>query len=94
MLRLRQAQRNVVFRRVDRAQILVDAGLGKRLEACHRVVTQHIAVIASRITHVAMRRLVVHKRHFLGGGRRGFILAALTLMVKNPLGLGKFAATS
>jgi hypothetical protein len=30
----------------------------------------------------------------LGGGRRGFILAALTLMVKNPLGLGKFAATS
>ena len=25
----------------------------------------------------------------LGGGRRGFILAALTLMVKNPLGLGK-----
>ena len=30
----------------------------------------------------------------LGGGRRGFILAALTLMVKNPLGLGKFAASS
>ena len=30
----------------------------------------------------------------LGGGRRGFVLAALTLMVKNPLGLGKFAATS
>ena len=30
----------------------------------------------------------------LGGGRRGFILAALTLMVKNPLGLGKFAGTS
>ena len=30
----------------------------------------------------------------LGGGRRGFILAALTLMVKNPLGLGKFAGSS
>jgi hypothetical protein len=30
----------------------------------------------------------------LGGGRRGFILAALTLLVKNPLGLGKFAGTS
>jgi len=30
----------------------------------------------------------------LGGGRRGFILAALTLMVKNPLGLGKFAGAS
>lgn len=30
----------------------------------------------------------------LGGGRRGFVLAALTLMVKNPLGLGKFAGAS
>lgn len=30
----------------------------------------------------------------LGGGRRGFILAALTLMVKNPLGLGKFSGAS
>jgi len=30
----------------------------------------------------------------LGGGRRGFILSALTLMVKNCKGLGKFAATS
>ncbi len=30
----------------------------------------------------------------LGGGRRGFILAALTRMVKNPLGLGKFAQSS
>jgi hypothetical protein len=30
----------------------------------------------------------------LGGGRRGFVHAALTLMVKNPKGLGKFAATS
>ncbi len=30
----------------------------------------------------------------LGGGRRGFVDAALTLVVKNPKGLGKFAATS
>lgn len=30
----------------------------------------------------------------MGGGRRGFVYAALTLMVKNPTGLGKFAATS
>lgn len=30
----------------------------------------------------------------LGGGRRGFVLAALTLMVKNPLGLGKFSGAS
>lgn len=29
-----------------------------------------------------------------GGGRRGFVEAALTLGVKNPKGLGKFAATS
>lgn len=29
-----------------------------------------------------------------GGGRRGFLKAVGTLMVKNPLGLGKFAATS
>lgn len=30
----------------------------------------------------------------LGGGRRGFVYAALTLGVKNPKGLGKFSATS
>lgn len=30
----------------------------------------------------------------MGGGRRGFVNAALTLMVKNPKGLGKFSATS
>ncbi len=30
----------------------------------------------------------------MGGGRRGFVYAALTLMVKNPKGLGKFSATS
>ena len=30
----------------------------------------------------------------LGGGRRGFILSALTLEVRNPKGLGKFNATS
>ena len=30
----------------------------------------------------------------LGGGRRGFVESMLTLIVKNPLGLGKFAATS
>lgn len=30
----------------------------------------------------------------MGGGRRGFVNAALTLMVKNPKGLGKFAASS
>lgn len=30
----------------------------------------------------------------LGGGRRGFVYAALTLMVKNPKGLGKFSASS
>jgi hypothetical protein len=29
-----------------------------------------------------------------GGGRRGFIDTILTLRVKNPLGLGKFNATS
>lgn len=29
-----------------------------------------------------------------GGGRRGFVKAAGTLQVKNPLGFGKFAATS
>lgn len=29
-----------------------------------------------------------------GGGRRGFVSAACLLMVKNPRGLGKFAATS
>lgn len=29
-----------------------------------------------------------------GGGRRGFVDAALTLVVKNPKGLGKFAAAS
>jgi len=29
-----------------------------------------------------------------GGGRRGYVMAALTLMVKNPKGLGKFSATS
>lgn len=29
-----------------------------------------------------------------GGGRRGYVSAALTLMVKNTKGLGKFAATS
>ena len=29
-----------------------------------------------------------------GGGRRGFVHAALTLMVKNPKGLGKFAGAS
>ena len=30
----------------------------------------------------------------MGGGRRGFVNAALTLTVKNPKGLGKFSATS
>lgn len=30
----------------------------------------------------------------MGGGRRGFVYAALTLMVKNPKGLGKFSASS
>jgi len=30
----------------------------------------------------------------MGGGRRGFVTAALTLVCKNPKGLGKFAATS
>jgi hypothetical protein len=30
----------------------------------------------------------------LGGGRRGFVHSALTLMVKNPKGLGKFAGSS
>lgn len=30
----------------------------------------------------------------MGGGRRGFVSAALTLMVKNPKGLGKFAGSS
>jgi hypothetical protein len=30
----------------------------------------------------------------LGGGRRGFVNSALTLVVKNPKGLGKFAASS
>ncbi len=30
----------------------------------------------------------------MGGGRRGFVYAALTLMAKNPKGLGKFAGTS
>lgn len=29
-----------------------------------------------------------------GGGRRGFVYSALTLVVKNPKGLGKFSATS
>lgn len=29
-----------------------------------------------------------------GGGRRGFVAATLALVVKNPKGLGKFAATS
>jgi len=29
-----------------------------------------------------------------GGGRRGYVEAILTLVVKNPLGLGKFSATS
>lgn len=29
-----------------------------------------------------------------GGGRNGYIRSCVTLMVKNPLGLGKFAATS
>jgi hypothetical protein len=29
-----------------------------------------------------------------GGGRRGYVAATLTLVVKNPRGLGKFAATS
>lgn len=29
-----------------------------------------------------------------GGGRNGYIRTAIVLMVKNPLGLGKFAATS
>lgn len=30
----------------------------------------------------------------LGGGARGYVTSALTLQVKNPKGLGKFAATS
>lgn len=30
----------------------------------------------------------------MGGGRRGFVRSALTLGIKNPKGLGKFAATS
>lgn len=30
----------------------------------------------------------------LGGGRNGYIRTGIVLMVKNPLGLGKFAATS
>ena len=29
-----------------------------------------------------------------GGGRNGYVRSCVTLMVKNPLGLGKFAATS
>jgi hypothetical protein len=28
-----------------------------------------------------------------GGGRRGLVQSALLLLVKNPRGLGKFAAT-
>jgi hypothetical protein len=35
-----------------------------------------------------------HELEDQGGGRRGFVDAALTLVVKNPKGLGKFAGSS
>ena len=44
----------------------MDARLNERLEACHRVVAQHIAVVAGRVALVLVRLLRIHKSSFLG----------------------------